>query len=70
MTVPTEEAPAKYCLLYTSYGLPYASYSIFENNADYNIDYVETSRQFFGKFNYHTAALQDQNCLLYTSRCV
>ena len=44
-----------------TYGLPYASYSIFENNADYNIDYVETSRQFFGKFNYHTAALQDQN---------
>lgn len=44
-----------------TYGLPYASYSLFENNSDYKISYVETSRQFFGKFNYNTAALKDQN---------
>lgn len=44
-----------------TYGLPYASYSLFENNDQYGISYCETSRQFFGKFNMNTPALQDAN---------
>lgn len=42
-------------------GLPYASYSLFENNNDYKISSTNTSRAFFGQLNFSTPALQDLN---------
>ena len=41
-----------------SYGLPYASYSLF-NNAKYNVNSCSTSRAFFGQFNYSSSIMQD-----------
>lgn len=43
-----------------TYGLPYASYSLFENN-DYNINSCATSRTFFAQMNYRSNVLQDDN---------
>lgn len=43
-----------------TYGLPYASYSQFEND-NYTISSCATSRAFFGQMNYASAVLQDQN---------
>ena len=43
-----------------TYGLPYASYPLFENNSAYAISYSETSRQFFGKMNYNRPIMQDE----------
>lgn len=40
-------------------GLPYSSLSLFENNEDFTISSADTSRVFFGAFNYETPALQD-----------
>lgn len=42
------------------YGLPYASYSLFENSA-YTVSDCSTSRQFFGKMNYRSEIMQDEN---------
>lgn len=42
------------------YGLPYASYSIFDNDA-YETTSCSTSRQFFGKMNFRSEIMQDEN---------
>ncbi|WP_369695520.1 nickel transporter permease [Alkalibaculum bacchi] len=42
-------------------GLPYASYSLFEDNNDYKISSTNTSRAFFAQLNFATPALQDIN---------
>lgn len=42
-----------------TYGLPYSSYPLFENNSAYTIDYCETSRQFFGKMNYNSPKMDE-----------
>jgi len=44
-----------------TYGLPYASYPLFENNSAYKLATAETSRQFFGKMNYNSEFLKDEN---------
>lgn len=41
-----------------AYGLPYASLPLFEQEP-YTISSVETSRSFFGQYNYETESLQD-----------
>ena len=43
-----------------SYGLPYASYPLFESNSAYTIGTCETSRQFFGKMNYNSEITKDE----------
>ena len=43
-----------------AYGLPYASYPLFEGNSAYKIGTCETSRQFFGKMNYKSEVMQDE----------
>ncbi len=43
-----------------TYGLPYASYSLFENE-DYQFSACETSRVFFAQMNYASTPLQDPN---------
>lgn len=43
-----------------TYGLPYASYSLFQNG-NYNISSCATSRAFFAQMNYATPVLQDAN---------
>lgn len=43
-----------------SYGLPYASYPLFEND-NYQISACATSRAFFAQMNYDTPVLQDAN---------
>lgn len=40
-------------------GLPYASLPLFTDNPNYTISSADTSRVFFGAFNYETPALQD-----------
>lgn len=42
-----------------SYGLPYASYPLFEGSGNYTFSSSETSRQFFGKFNYNSEIMKD-----------
>lgn len=41
-----------------SYGLPYASYQLFQNG-NYNISDCSTSRAFFGQVNYASSIMQD-----------
>lgn len=43
-----------------TYGLPYASYALFRDNADYHISSCATSRTFFGQMNYHSPVMQDE----------
>ena len=43
-----------------TYGLPYASYSLVENNSQYTVATTETSRQFFGKMNFNKPIMQDE----------
>ena len=43
-----------------TYGLPYASYALFENNPDYQISSCATSRVFFGQMNFNSPILQDE----------
>lgn len=43
-----------------TYGLSYDSYALFENNPDYTINSVATSRCFFGQFNYDSEIVQDE----------
>lgn len=43
------------------YGLPYAGYTLFENNDAYKISSCSTSRQFFGKMNFRSEIMQDEN---------
>ena len=40
-------------------GLPYASLELFADESQYTISSADTSRVFFGAFNYNTPALQD-----------
>ena len=42
-------------------GVPYASLSLFQNNADYKISSADTSRTFFAQINYDTPALKEIN---------
>jgi peptide/nickel transport system substrate-binding protein len=42
-------------------GLPYASLSLFQDNADYSISSADTSRTFFAAMNFETKTLQDEN---------
>lgn len=42
-----------------SYGLPYASYALFEND-NYNINSCSTSRAFFGAFNFESEIGKDE----------
>ncbi len=44
-----------------AYGLPYNSLKLFKNEKQYTISSADTSRTFFGQFNYKTKALQDKN---------
>lgn len=44
-----------------TYGLPYASYSLFENNDRYSISSCATSRVFFGQMNYNSEIMQNKN---------
>ena len=43
-----------------TYGLPYASYKLFENKKEYNISSIATSRTFFAQMNYHSSLMQDK----------
>lgn len=43
-----------------AYGLPYASYPLFEGSGDYKVGTCETSRQFFGKMNYNSEIMKDE----------
>ena len=40
-------------------GLPYASLQLFEDESQYTVSSADTSRVFFGAYNYQTEALQD-----------
>lgn len=42
-----------------TYGLQYDNYSLFENNPDYTIHSIPTSRCFFGQFNMDSEIVQD-----------
>ena len=42
-----------------SYGIPYASYPLFENSSDYSISSCSTSRTFFVQANYASSVMQD-----------
>ena len=44
-----------------TYGLQYDNYALFENNPDYTINSVATSRCFFGQFNMESEIMQDSN---------
>ena len=44
-----------------TYGLQYDNYALFENNPDYAINSVATSRCFFGQFNMESEIMQDIN---------
>lgn len=44
-----------------SYGLPYESYTLFEENPDYTVRSCATSRCFFGQFNFQSDHMQDPN---------
>lgn len=44
-----------------TYGLQYDNYSLFENNPDYTIHSIPTSRCFFGQFNMDSEIMQDIN---------
>lgn len=43
-----------------TYGLPYASYPLFEGSSDYTFSSCETSRQFFAKMNYNSEIMKDE----------
>lgn len=43
-----------------TYGLPYASYKLFEHNSAYNISSTATSRAFFAQLNYHAPVMQEK----------
>lgn len=43
-----------------TYGMPYASYPLFESNPEYEFSACETSRQFFGKMNYNSEVMKDE----------
>lgn len=42
-----------------TYGLPYASYPLFEDPSKFQISKVATSRNFFGQVNMHSPVMQD-----------
>lgn len=44
-----------------TYGLQYDNYVLFENNPEYAIHSVATSRCFFGQFNMESERMQDEN---------
>lgn len=44
-----------------TYGLQYDNYPLFENNPDYEIHSIPTSRCFFGQFNMDSKIMQDDN---------
>lgn len=44
-----------------TYGLQYDNYTLFENNPDYTINSIPTSRCFFGQFNMDSEIVQDIN---------
>lgn len=44
-----------------TYGLQYDNYMLFENNPDYTINSIPTSRCFFGQFNMDSEIVQDIN---------
>lgn len=44
-----------------TYGLQYDNYPLFENNPDYEIHSIPTSRCFFGQFNMDSEVMQDDN---------
>lgn len=46
-----------------TYGLSYDSYALFENNPDYTINSVATSRCFFGQFNYDSEIVRMKRCV-------
>lgn len=43
-----------------TYGLPYASYALFEDNEEYQISSCATSRAFFAQMNYASEVMQDE----------
>ena len=43
-----------------TYGLPYASYALFRDDADYTISSCATSRTFFGQMNYDSPVMQEK----------
>lgn len=42
-------------------GLPYANLDLFQNNSDYHVSSIATSRCFFAQINYNNPILQDYN---------
>ena len=45
--------------IHASYGLPYASYALFQDGGRYTINSCDTSRVFFGQMNYASPVMQD-----------